>query len=175
MTDNTPIQIVDDNDSPIGEATINEAYDKNLLHRVVYIIVEDHEGRILLQKRGPAVRSYPNRWDISSAGHVDAGESYEAAAKREMGEEIGVRGSFELQEIAYFRSDEKHSGRLLSRFNKIYRTVIPADSKLELQADEVAEVKWLEPAEVQQIITSRPDEVATGLTLSIEHYENYEH
>jgi isopentenyl-diphosphate Delta-isomerase len=99
MVHNPPIQIVDDNDSPIDEATIQDAYDQGRLHRVVYVIVEDESGNILLQKRGPEIVNYPNRWDISAAGHVDTGESYEAAAKREMREELGLKDHLDLKKL----------------------------------------------------------------------------
>jgi len=167
-----PIQIVNDSDQPIGEASIDETYDKGLLHRVVYIILEDPSGRLLLQKRSPQVVNYPNRWDISSAGHVDAGESYEEAASRELLEEAGLESDgLDIKEIDYFRSDEKHAGGILKhRFNKIYKAVIPADTSFKPQPEEVTGFKWFDIKAAKKLIAESPDDVATGLVLCVDRY-----
>lgn len=47
------------------------------------------EGRVLLGHRHPDRRWYPGCWDLIG-GHVEAGETPEAAARRECLEEVGV-------------------------------------------------------------------------------------
>jgi len=84
------IQIVDENDQPVGSATKQEAWDKGLIHRIVRIMLVNDKGEFLLQRRHPKKDIYPNCWDSSVAGHVDAGEDYDTAAKRELEEELGV-------------------------------------------------------------------------------------
>jgi isopentenyldiphosphate isomerase len=81
VADYPPIQIVDVDDKPTGGASMADAYSKGLIFRVVYILVQDESGRILLQKRAPKVATFANCWDISAAGHVDEGESYEFSAQ----------------------------------------------------------------------------------------------
>jgi 8-oxo-dGTP pyrophosphatase MutT (NUDIX family) len=49
----------------------------------------DGEGRILLGLRAPWKRAWPDCWDVVG-GHVEAGETLEAALTRELREEIGV-------------------------------------------------------------------------------------
>jgi NADH pyrophosphatase NudC (nudix superfamily) len=39
------------------------------------------------------------------------------------------------------------------------------------QTSEVSEVKWFNRAEINQLIDKHPETVATGLTLSLEHYK----
>ena len=46
-------------------------------------------GRVLLGYRHPTRRYYPACWDVPG-GHVQAGESSQAAVRRELGEELGV-------------------------------------------------------------------------------------
>ncbi len=60
-------------------------------HRTVHVWITDAKGGVLLQKRSAGKETYPGLWDISSAGHVQAGSTHEAAAIREVREEIGIR------------------------------------------------------------------------------------
>ncbi|MHC5231088.1 NUDIX domain-containing protein [Brucella sp. LJL56] len=44
---------------------------------------------ILLGRRSPDRRAYPNRWSFPG-GHVEAGETFESALQREVNEELGL-------------------------------------------------------------------------------------
>ncbi len=64
------------------------------LHRTVHIWVirkrADGGLDVLLQKRGEHKDAYPGCYDISSAGHVQAGDDFETSALRELEEELGI-------------------------------------------------------------------------------------
>ncbi len=156
-----PIQIVDKNDKPIGEASMSEAHDKGLIHRIVRVMVENPKGQILLQKRSPEVARWPNCWDNSAAGHVDVGEEYLTAAKRELDEEIGIKDA-ELEQIGEYYTDSKYTWGHLKRFNRVYKIVVESTPK-NLQADEVSAVKWVSVVEAKKLVKSKPDEVTDGL------------
>ncbi|TDW25910.1 NUDIX domain-containing protein [Rhizobium azibense] len=47
------------------------------------------DGQVLLVKRAPHKVWYPNHWDLVG-GHVESGESVEAALVREAQEEVGL-------------------------------------------------------------------------------------
>jgi len=47
------------------------------------------DGAVLLAKRSPAKRAYPNTWSLPG-GHVEPGEALDAALVREVGEEVGL-------------------------------------------------------------------------------------
>lgn len=64
------------------------------LHGASHIFVTRlHEGRIqvLLQERSHTKDSFPGCLDTSSAGHLDVGESFDHAARRELAEELGLK------------------------------------------------------------------------------------
>lgn len=75
----------------IGRATRGECHgNPALVHAVARVHVRDRQGRILLQLRAASKDIEPGQWDTSVAGHLLPGEEAEAAARREMAEELGV-------------------------------------------------------------------------------------
>lgn len=85
--------IVDENDNVIGQAARSRCHgDPSLVHRVAHVLVFNGRGELLLQKRALTKDVQPGRWDTSVGGHLDPGESYLAAACREMAEELGIAG-----------------------------------------------------------------------------------
>ncbi len=89
-TDDDLLPVVNDRDEVIGSAPRREVHLKCLLHRAVHAVVVDGKGNVLLQLRSMLKDSHPGWWDISMGGHVDVGETYEAALTRELREELGI-------------------------------------------------------------------------------------
>jgi 8-oxo-dGTP pyrophosphatase MutT (NUDIX family) len=87
----TLIEIVDEADRVVDVVTRREMRARNLRHRSVGIAVLDPEGRVLIHRRADTKDVWPGRWDLAVGGVVDAGESWEVAAARELAEEIGSR------------------------------------------------------------------------------------
>ena len=68
-------------------------------------------GICCFRKRSACKDSNPGCWDISSAGHVEAGNDYLPAALRELSEEIGIRA----------RAEELHFvGMRRARFEDVF-------------------------------------------------------
>ncbi|MCQ9144755.1 MULTISPECIES: NUDIX domain-containing protein [Brucella/Ochrobactrum group] len=55
---------------------------------IVNAVLVGSQG-VLLGRRSPDRRAYPNRWSFPG-GHVEAGESFERALQREIQEELGL-------------------------------------------------------------------------------------
>ena len=55
-------------------ATQKECHSKGYWHRAVFCLIINDEGKILLQRRSPEKKLWPNRWDVTVGGHVQAGE-----------------------------------------------------------------------------------------------------
>ncbi|CAJ1954529.1 unnamed protein product [Cylindrotheca closterium] len=53
-------------------------------------IVDVKRKLVLMQKRSPHKDTFPNRWDISSAGHIPAGAKPIDTAQSELAEELGI-------------------------------------------------------------------------------------
>jgi len=69
----------------------SEAHKNGWFHATVHIWLFTLEKKILLQKRALTKKVFPGIWDISVAGHIDAGEAILEGAKREVFEEIGLK------------------------------------------------------------------------------------
>lgn len=177
MSQYPPIQIVDENDNPIGSTSMHDAYDKGLIHRIVHVIVEDQNGRILLQKRSDKVATAKNCWDISVGGHVDEGESYEEAALRELREELGFDQSVHLEPLDKFYADNEIDGRRFKRFIMTFKAHLEADTEFHPEPEEVSELKWFEPVSVEKLATEHPELIANGIRVYLRYlkHENNQH
>lgn len=164
------IQIVDETDNPVGESSITDARLQGSWHRVVRTVVEDTQGMVLLQKRAPTMHDFPNCWDSASAGHVDTGESYEIAARRELFEEIGLRYVNDLHELGYQKVARTVGDEIINRFEKIYKIVIEHTDNFSIQATEVSAVQWFTVDEIQAMIRDHPETVTYGLRKIMHNY-----
>jgi len=85
--------IVSDDDVVIGQASRTMCHgNPGLIHRAVHVLVFNPRGELLLQQRSILKDIQPGKWDTSVGGHLEVGESYIAAAHREMAEELGLSG-----------------------------------------------------------------------------------
>ncbi len=164
------ITYVDKDDRAIGSGTEDNAIAQGIVHRVVRVFVRDIDGNILLQKRGPNV-DIPNKWDQSAAGHVDAGEEYNAAARRELEEEVGITGKT-LRMIDHYYSEEDDDGVLRKRFNKLY-DVETDTTDTSRQESEVSEVLWVSEAELKRWLRDSPFDFTQGCREALSRYFSY--
>ncbi|MER5373954.1 NUDIX domain-containing protein [Streptomyces sp. NPDC002553] len=86
------VERVDDRDRGLGAVVSRrEAVREGWLHRVAVTVCRDERGRILVHRRSEHLSRFPGLYEVLVGGAVNAGESYEQAAARELAEELGVR------------------------------------------------------------------------------------
>ncbi len=164
-----PIQIVDEHNQVIGAMHKDEAKSRGLYHQLIRVIAEDSIGRVLLQKRASDEAYYPNLWDTSSAGHVDAGETYEIAAVLETMEEIGV-ADVKLELIAdYLYEHHDYKGRDIRQFTRLYKIGLDTTPN-NLNKDEVGEVQWFDKQALLVYMQNSPQDFTPGAKDAIERY-----
>jgi isopentenyl-diphosphate delta-isomerase len=142
--------VVDDQDRVIARATRREVHAKGLLHRAVHVLVFNRAGEVFLQKRSMAKDMAPGLWDSSCSGHLDAGEDYDAAAWRELGEELGLR--LAKPPVRWFRVGA--CPETAWEFVWVYRAT--AEGPFTLHPDEIECGEWLAPAEVSRRMAIQP-------------------
>ncbi len=143
-------------------ATRDECHSKGLWHRGVYGFIIDKNSNILLQKRSEKKKLWPNRWDVTVGGHVDAGEFGWQTIIRECKEELGIDVS--ENEVKYLISSTSvynKNGYINNHYDECYLILKDVDvSKLKLQKEEVSEVKYFSKEELLTRINNDYD----GLT-----------
>jgi isopentenyl-diphosphate delta-isomerase type 1 len=153
--------VVNERDEVVRRATRREVHATGLWHRAVHVMVFDGARRVLLQKRSMLKDLSPGLWDSSCSGHLDAGEDYDTAAGRELGEEIGIRLADGERPARWFRIDarEQTGWEFVWVYRLNYAGVITLDP-LEIQYAE-----WVTPAEVSARVLARPDEYCPSFKL----------
>ena len=53
------------------------------------VVLTDSKGNFLMQRRSSHKDTYPNCWDVSCAGHFEAGDDSESTFRKELEEELG--------------------------------------------------------------------------------------
>lgn len=139
------IDIVDDNDNVIRQATWEEMHEKGLRHRTANVFVFNSKGEIFVHKRNAKLPLYPAMYDVKMGGIVKAGESYEDAAKRELEEEAGI-GNAKLE----YLFSTKFIGKQNTNNRKVFRCVY--DGKMKLQPEEVESGKFMTLDEAKKML-----------------------
>lgn len=127
-------------------------------HRAAHIWIINSKREILIQKRASGKDSYGNYWDVSSGGHVSAGATVLDSAIRELAEELGVmtkKEDFELLGATKDQAILRDGAFINNQFNSVFLLEMDLDiAELKLQAEEVAEVKFIPFRKLEKIIQS---------------------
>ena len=84
------IDIINENDQVVGQATRDEVNGKHLRCRIVHALVFNDKGEMAIHLRSAQRPFRPLHWSTAAGGFVQAGENPEEAMRREMKEEIGI-------------------------------------------------------------------------------------
>ena len=131
-------------DSVVGPVERDRAHAEGILHRSGMIFLVRSDGRILIQRRNTAREPYPDSYDSSCSFHVTFGETYEAAAKRELKEETGV--SAPLTYLGKFTHNDPPENEMVAVFAR------NSDEHEHTSKEEFSSAKFSTKEEVDKII-----------------------
>ncbi len=157
---------VDEHNRFVRWVTREVCHAERLPHRSVQILLWDSAGRLVLQRRHPDKRTWPDAWDVAASGHVeepdypdpsrpddDLDAIYDAVAHRELFEELGVRAP--LERLGAFGPEP---GVHYEHF-VLYRGV--ADGPYVPQPEEVSEVRAFTAHELAELLAGEARRTAS--------------
>jgi isopentenyldiphosphate isomerase len=96
------LDVVDANDIVISQAMRSVVHREGFYHRGIHVFLATPEGKLLVQQRSDTRETFPMALDCSVSEHVKAGETYLAAARRGLTEELGL-GAVRIRARIKFR------------------------------------------------------------------------
>ena len=149
------LPIVNEQDEVIGTEKRGIIHEKRLLHRAVHVLLFNLEGKVYLQQRSMKKDSAPGRWDSSSSGHVDPGETYAQASVREIREELNIDAAVSLRELGKLPASPVTG----MEFTMIYSGVI--DCEPVPNPHEIMDGQWIDPNALDAWIAREPEAFAS--------------
>lgn len=135
------LDLVDENDQVIGKKKRSEVYSENLFNfRVVNAFAVNSKGEIWIPRRAANKRIFPLCLDMSMGGHVESGETYEQALKRETQEELNIdTDKVQVCLLGHLTPQEDK----VSAFMNVYE--IKTEGPPDYNKDDFTEYFWLTP------------------------------
>ncbi|NNF74649.1 MAG: NUDIX domain-containing protein [Flavobacteriaceae bacterium] len=155
------IDLVDSSGNSLGRKALkSEAHRNGWYHNTIHLWLYSSKGEILLSQRSAEKLIFPLLWDVSAAGHVDAGETIIDAAVRETQEELGlVLTPTDLNFLGVFKHESfYHDGAIKDfEFHHAFITELKINTAdLKLQKGEVDAIKLVGQEEFLNLLDKSP-------------------
>jgi inorganic pyrophosphatase len=145
------ISLADENDNVIATGLRGTPLKQGRFVMIAAVLLFNSRGNLILQKIA-AHKKWGGLWTYSAAGHVDAGEDYATAAKRELAEEMGIKADLE-KEVAVV--PVIRAGRQIA-FHHVF--IARSDDKIVADESEVAEVKEISLDELKLAVKQHSED-----------------
>lgn len=144
------LDLVDEDDRVIGSESRSEIYRKGLTNfRVVNIFVRNTRDQLWIPRRTASKKLFPLCLDMSAAGHVESGETYEEAAAKEVREEIRIDVSKHPLNFLGHASPKEHGVSA-----HMHTFEILSDEAPDYNSDDFCEWYWMSPQEIVGKVTA---------------------
>ena len=132
------VDLYDENRVPLGRVAERHAKKAPGEYRmVVHVCIFNNQGQLLIQRRSAEKTVWPELWDVSIGGGVDAGETSRQGAEREVLEELGY--DLDLTGLRPAVTVNFEGG-----FDDFFVVTRDLDIRdLRLQQEEVSDVRWV--------------------------------
>lgn len=151
--DQDPVVLVDAHDIPQGVAPKIEVHRRGLKHRAISVLVRNRVGDMLVHRRNPAKYHSGGLWTNACCSHPRPGESAAEAARRRLGEEMGIAAALEPLFTARYRAAVSNGyieDEVVHVFGCTYQGPVSPDPA------EVSEWRWMPLGKLIQDLDRRP-------------------
>lgn len=152
------VEILTEDGKKVGK-NINKsiAHKEGICHGISAIALINKDEKLLIQKRAKTKKDEPNKWDLSSAGHIDINESPEQAATRELYEETGIKAEEdELKLIdTYLNKIKLNTGTYINHYTYLF--LIKKDINIDdvkKQESEVSDILFVDKKKYIELINN---------------------
>jgi isopentenyl-diphosphate delta-isomerase type 1 len=156
--------VVDEEDHVIGKETREKCHNTKLIHRSVYIFLNNSKKGIFIQKRSMMKDLYPGYYTGSASGHVTFGETYDQAALRELEEELGVKA--QLKRIGKFKCFSEMDNEISTVYLCNY------DGDITINEDEISHGLFLNLKQIDEEIRHGKKKFPLGFKLALDVYRS---
>lgn len=140
------LSVVDRNDNFLKEEDRKTVHNSDQWHRGVHVLLVNSKNEILLQVRSPIKDKFPNCYDCSVSEHVQAGESFENAAKRGIKEELGLE-NIPIKKLVKLRMNYgQHDNMITEVFE------IGFDGELKLDESETSKIVFVPKQKIPEML-----------------------
>lgn len=133
----------------------------NLLHRCSFVLVFHSNGELFVQRRVSFKETYPSYYDPAPGGVVGSDETYEENARREMEEEMGIRGVAMTALFDFLYEDE-----ITRVWGRTFKCVY--DGPFVLQESEVESGRFMKLEDVKKLL--QEEKVCPDSKVAVEKY-----
>lgn len=152
------VVVVDSAGRPVrSEEKIRAHRDGGVLHLAFSVLLFNHAGELLLQRRADSKYHFAGLWSNTCCGHPRPGEAVAEAAERRLGEELGL--AVRLRPVTHFvyHAEDPCSGLAEQEYTQVLVGRVPGRQQPAPDPEEVGAWRWLEPAAVRSGVAQEPE------------------
>ena len=147
--------LVDEADRELGTMEKLEAHRRGLLHRAFSIFVFSLDGQCLIQRRAAGKYHSGGLWSNACCSHPRPGEVMDAAARRRLGEELGV--ACDLRKALEIRYDlDVGDGLREAEYNHTYLGMLDTWAVLRPDPEECSACLWKPINDIEKDLAAHP-------------------
>ena len=164
------VVLVNDKDEILGLMEKMQAHENGILHRAFSVFLFNSKGEMLLQKRASQKYNSPNQWTNACCSHPRIDETYLEAAKRRLNEELGINCELEEKFHFVYKADV---GQNLWEHELDHVFVGNYDSEIQLNTEEVAEVRYISMEDLDQEMKQNPELFTEWFKIILKEYQHH--
>lgn len=161
--------LVSENDEVMGHEEKMRAHELGLCHRAFSIFIfRNNQGlEILLQKRAQDKYHCPGLWTNACCSHPAPDEDTQQAAENRLALEMGINTTLEYAGCFHYEASFSN-GLTENEVDHVFYAFVKTDCPIELNAQEVADYRWISPRALTQELSQKSYEFTPWFKLALQ-------